>query len=61
MFNPRLLSLARRRRGLTQIRFAQELGVKRLTVYRYETGDFEPPPDALAKIAKVLKFPIEFF
>ncbi|HWX31625.1 MAG TPA: XRE family transcriptional regulator [Steroidobacteraceae bacterium] len=61
MFNPDRLSLARRRRGLTQIGLASALGVARLTVYRYESGQVDPPEHVLDKCAAVLKFPVSFF
>lgn len=61
MFHPGRLGLARRRRGLTQIGFAEAVGVTRLTIHRYEAGDVEPPRESLEKLAKVLKFPVQFF
>lgn len=60
-FHPSRLSLARRRRGFTQVALAEALGVTRLTIYRYEIGEVDPPPEALAKLARVLNFPISFF
>lgn len=61
MFNPSRLSLARRRRGRTQIGLAEALSVTRLTVHRWERGEVDPPPEALERIARVLNFPVEFF
>lgn len=61
MFNPARLSLARRRRGRTQIGLAEALGVTRLTIYRYERGESDPPPEMLERIAAELSFPVAFF
>jgi Zn-dependent peptidase ImmA (M78 family)/DNA-binding XRE family transcriptional regulator len=61
MFTPKRLSLARKRRGLTKKRLAQALGVTPHTVLRYESGDISPPDEAIAKMAAVLSFPIQFF
>lgn len=61
MFNPARLILARRRRGWTQIRLAEAAEVTRLTIHRYESGDVEPPPDSIKKLAEILGFPPLFF
>lgn len=61
MFNPSRLVLARKRRGRTQIGLAEEVGVTRLTIYRYERGEVDPPTEALERIATALNFPPEFF
>lgn len=53
--------MARRRRGFTQIALASSIGVTRLTIYRYEVGEVDPPSAALACIAAALNFPVEFF
>jgi Zn-dependent peptidase ImmA (M78 family)/DNA-binding XRE family transcriptional regulator len=60
-FNPSRLSLARRRRGFTQIALAATIGVTRLTIYRYEVGEVDPPSAALSILSRVLNFPIDFF
>jgi Zn-dependent peptidase ImmA (M78 family) len=46
---------------MTQIGFAEALGVTRLTVHRYESGEVDPPEESLDRIARVLGFPAEFF
>ena len=61
MFNPNRLSLARRRRGMTQVGFAEALGVTRLTVHRYESGEVDPPEESIERVARVLGFPVNFF
>lgn len=61
MLTPGRLSLARRRRGLTKKGLAEAIGVTPHTALRYESGDISPPPEAIASIAKVLDFPVQFF
>jgi Zn-dependent peptidase ImmA (M78 family)/DNA-binding XRE family transcriptional regulator len=61
MFTPGRLSLARKRRRLTKKGLAKALGVTPHTVLRYESGDITPPEDVIAKIAKILAFPLGFF
>lgn len=60
-FNPSRLSLARKRRGFTQVALADAIHVTRLTIYRYETGEGEPSFDALRRLSFVLDFPVGFF
>jgi Zn-dependent peptidase ImmA (M78 family)/DNA-binding XRE family transcriptional regulator len=61
MFNPRRLSLARKRRKLTAKRFAELLGMSPVTVTRLERANNEPEPATVAAISRVLEFPIAFF
>jgi Zn-dependent peptidase ImmA (M78 family)/DNA-binding XRE family transcriptional regulator len=61
MFNPSRLTLARERRGLAQIQLAKLINVTRLTIYRYESGEGDPPPDKLLALSRALNFPEEFF
>ena len=61
MFTPGRLSLARKRRRLTKKGLAKALGVTPHTVLRYESGDITPPDEVIAKFAKILTFPIDFF
>lgn len=60
-FNPSRLTLARRRRGLTMTRLAARIGVEVRSVSAYEKGEFRPDSDKLANLAKVLRFPVNFF
>jgi Zn-dependent peptidase ImmA (M78 family)/DNA-binding XRE family transcriptional regulator len=60
-FNPSRLTLARKRRGLTMTRLAAAVGVEPRSISAYEKGEFGPDEDRLAKLAKVLRFPQEFF
>jgi Zn-dependent peptidase ImmA (M78 family)/DNA-binding XRE family transcriptional regulator len=60
-FNPRRLGTARKRRLLNKRGFAKALGVTEHTVMRWEKAETEPEPDMLEAIARVLRFPKEFF
>lgn len=61
MFNPRRLSLARKRRRLTAKRFAELLDMSPVTVTRLERANNEPEPATVAAISRVLEFPETFF
>jgi Zn-dependent peptidase ImmA (M78 family)/DNA-binding XRE family transcriptional regulator len=60
-FNPKRLTLARERRGLTKTKLAQAIGVDVRSVTAYETDAFRPDKERLAQIAQTLRFPIPFF
>ncbi len=60
-FNPRRLTLARKRRGMTMTRLAERVGVEPRTVSGWEHGEFEPEDDRLQQIASELRFPKSFF
>jgi Zn-dependent peptidase ImmA (M78 family)/DNA-binding XRE family transcriptional regulator len=60
-FNPKRLSLARRRRGLTKTKLAELIGVEVRSISGYETGEFGPERDRLQAMAQALRFPEEFF
>lgn len=60
-FNPSRLSLARRRRGHTQVALAGLLGCDARAVRKWERGDHEPSAENLAQIVSVLNFNVEFF
>jgi Zn-dependent peptidase ImmA (M78 family)/DNA-binding XRE family transcriptional regulator len=61
MFNPKRLTLARRRRRLTKILLAEAINVTPHTILRYESGDVLPPDDNIGRLARALSFPLEFF
>jgi Zn-dependent peptidase ImmA (M78 family)/DNA-binding XRE family transcriptional regulator len=61
MFNPRRLSLARKRRRLSSKGFAELIGMSPVTVSRLEKANNEPDPETVTSIAKALGFPREFF
>lgn len=59
--NPKQITFARVRRRLTKAQLAKELGVTSRSVQNYETGASAPDLELLARIAKLLKFPQQFF
>jgi Zn-dependent peptidase ImmA (M78 family)/DNA-binding XRE family transcriptional regulator len=61
LFNPRRLTLARKRRGMTKTLFARLTGVRTRTVSAWEHSEFEPEDERIEKIAQVLRFPRRFF
>ena len=60
-FNPKRLTLARERRGLTKTKLATAIGVDVRSVTAYETDAFRPDKERLAQLAQTLRFPIPFF
>lgn len=61
VFNPRRLTLARKRMGLTKVEFSARAGLALRSLAAYELGEYEPPQDAIAKISSVSRFPPPFF
>lgn len=61
MYNPDRVELVRRRLGLTKIGFAEQLGVDRKTLQRFESGDYELPEGARASLLKISGYPEGFF
>lgn len=61
VFNPRRLTLARKRRGFSKRGLALALGQGVRTITAYELGEREPSGRSLTEIANVLRFPIAFF
>lgn len=59
--NPEMIILARDIRGVTQTQLAKLSNIHQGSVSRYEGGLFEVPEEDLAKFAKHLGFPIDFF
>ena len=59
--NPKQIAFARVRRRLTKAHLAKELGVTSRSLQNYETGSSAPDLELLARIAKLLKFPQQFF
>ena len=59
--NPSQITFARVRRRLTKAQLAKELGVTSRSIQNYETGASTPDPETIAKIAKLLNFPQQFF
>ena len=60
-FNSGRLSIARRRRGFTKTRLAQEVGVTARMISAYESGEYVPSPSTLEHLSSSLRFPITFF
>lgn len=60
-FNPGRLSLARRRRGLTQATLAQAVGVSARMMTYYERGEKVPGLGKRAALARELQVPVDFF
>lgn len=60
-FNPKRLTLARERRGLTKTKLAKAIGVDVRSITAYETDAFRPDKERLAQLAQTLRFPIPFF
>ncbi|MBX3168313.1 MAG: helix-turn-helix transcriptional regulator [Candidatus Eremiobacteraeota bacterium] len=52
---------ARRKQGLSQEQLAEQLGVERLQVNRWETGKQQPRSEVLLRLAQALERPIEWF
>jgi Zn-dependent peptidase ImmA (M78 family)/DNA-binding XRE family transcriptional regulator len=61
MFNPKRLSLARKRRRLSSKALAELIGMSPVTVTRLEKANNEPESETVDLIAKKLDFPREFF
>jgi Zn-dependent peptidase ImmA (M78 family)/DNA-binding XRE family transcriptional regulator len=61
VFNHKRLSLARKRRRLTGKGLAELAGVSAITVSRVENGENEPDEETIAKLARALGYPEEFF
>ncbi len=60
MFNPMRLSIARERRAMTKKGFAEKVNLAPNTIFRYESGELVPPPEAVERFAEVLEFPVNF-
>jgi len=60
-FNPKRLTLARRRRGLTKARLAEMIGVDVRSITAYEGDEFHPEDERLSELAEKLHFPVQFF
>jgi Zn-dependent peptidase ImmA (M78 family)/transcriptional regulator with XRE-family HTH domain len=61
MFNPRRLSLARKRRRLSAKALAEKTGLAVDTISRLENGSNPPDETTVAKLARALSFPQAFF
>jgi Zn-dependent peptidase ImmA (M78 family)/DNA-binding XRE family transcriptional regulator len=61
LFNPTRLMIARKRKGLTKIEFANRMGIALRSYKAYELGEYPPSPETTKKIASVSGFPAGFF
>jgi len=61
MFNPSRLTIARQRAGLTKKELAQRIGVEPRAVSGFEAGQYMPAAENVARIARAVGFPVEFF
>lgn len=62
MFNCSKLAVARKRRQLTKRELADKSGITAVTLTRLETGKTtDPSIETLDALAKVLRYPVEFF
>lgn len=61
MLNPERIEFARTRRRWTKTRLAKAIGVQSRSIQGYESGEYSPEPERLAKIAELLRFPVPFF
>lgn len=61
MFNPRRLSLARKRRRFTATALAERAGLAADTISRLENGGNSPDQETVEKLARALNFPVSFF
>jgi Zn-dependent peptidase ImmA (M78 family)/transcriptional regulator with XRE-family HTH domain len=60
-FTASRLILARERRGLTQRKLSELVGVSDRMIKAYEAGEKNPTAETLGVIARELRFPISFF
>lgn len=61
MFSPSRLSLARKRRGFTKKRLAEEAGITVRSVTTHETEGAQPSRGTIESFSRVLHFPCGFF
>jgi Zn-dependent peptidase ImmA (M78 family)/DNA-binding XRE family transcriptional regulator len=60
-FNPRRLTLARKRNGLTKTALAEKIGVDLRSISGYEADEYPPSEQSLCRIEEVLGFPQDFY
>ena len=61
MFNKSRLTVARHRASLTKTELAKRIGVEPSAITGFEAGKYQPSDDTINRIARVLKYPREFF
>ena len=60
-FNPDRLELARKRRGMTKVALAAEIGVTSRNLRRYQVDGLQPKMDCVEAMSLALDFPTDFF
>lgn len=60
-FSPERLSVRRRRLGKTQQRLSTETGLSQVSISALEKGKKEPRANTLARLAKALECPTDYF
>lgn len=60
-FNPPMLTLARRRRGLNKSALAKLVEVTPKSIGDYENGKTTPATETMERLARALRFPLAFF
>jgi Zn-dependent peptidase ImmA (M78 family)/DNA-binding XRE family transcriptional regulator len=61
LYNPKRLALARRRKGLKKVQLAALLGVHPRAITAFESGEYQPSDETIARMSLVLGFPRGFF
>ncbi|HRQ14771.1 MAG TPA: XRE family transcriptional regulator [Promineifilum sp.] len=61
MFNPSRLTLARKRRGMSKTALAKAVDLDIRSISAFEDAEFSPASETLIGLARVLRFPPEFF
>ena len=61
VFNPEMLTLARKARGLTQGQLADQLCMKQAHISKIEAGMLNPPDGMLANVTRILGYQEGFF
>jgi Zn-dependent peptidase ImmA (M78 family)/transcriptional regulator with XRE-family HTH domain len=61
MFNSSRLTIARQRAGLSKKELAQHVGVEPRAISGFESGQYMPTNENVARIARAVGYPLEFF
>lgn len=61
MFSPARLTIARHRRAWSKSDLARQANLSLRSISDYESGNAEPGPESLERLARVLSFPVDFF
>ena len=59
--NPKMITVAREARGLTQLELADQAGINRSNISRFEQEFTGFTDDVLEKLIRALRFPESFF